>query len=164
MLRFRLYIGCAILALLAGGCGPYSFNPSGHSKIKSVAVPLFENQTREYGIRELLTEGVINGFVRDGSVTVVNEKRADAILRGSVVSYVRQPYTYAADESVQEYRVIITIQARLEDAVRRQVIWEEASMVQWGNFKASGETEDDGKTRAVEKLAEDIVNRTVKSW
>jgi len=156
-------VACA-LCVTALACGPYSFNPSGRSSLKSIAVPLFENQTREYGIRELLTEGVINGFVQDGSVTVVNEKRAEAVLRGSVLAYVRQPYTYAADESVQEYRVVITIQARLEDAVRRQVIWEETSLVQWGNFNAVGETEDEGKTRAVEKLAEDIVNRTVRSW
>jgi len=154
----------ALLWLAVGGCGPYSFNPSGRSALKSIAVPLFENQTREYGIRELLTEGVINGFIRDGTLAVVNEKRAEAVLRGSVLSYVRQPYTYEADESVQEYRVIITIQARLEDPVRRQVVWEEAQLVQWGNFKANGESEDDGKIRAVEKLAEDIVNRTVRSW
>lgn len=153
-----------MLAAALSSCGPYSFSPSGRSKLKSVAVPLFENQTREYGIRELLTEGIIDGFVKDGNLPVVNEKRAEAVLRGSVLSYVRQPYTYAADESVQEYRVIITIRARLEDAVRRQVIWEETSLVQWGNFKAVGETEDEGKTRAVEKLAEDIVNRTVRSW
>jgi hypothetical protein len=154
----------AVLLLFTAGCGAYSFSPSGRSAVKSIAVPLFENQTREYGIRELLTEGVINGFVRDGSLPVVNEKRAEAVLRGNVLSYVRQAYTYAADESVQEYRVIITIEARLEDPVRRQVIWEEANLVQWGNFKAVGESEDEGKIRAVEKLAEDIVNRTVRSW
>lgn len=153
-----------LLPLLIGGCGPYSFSPSGKSSYKNIAVPLFENESREYGIRELLTEGVINGFIQDGTLPVVNEKRAEAVLRGSVVSYVRQPYTYAADESVQEYRVIITIKAHLEDPVRRQVIWDEASLVQWGNFKANGESEDEGKIRAVNKLAEDIVNRTVRSW
>lgn len=161
-LRWRILVLGVLLP--AGGCGPYSFSPSGHGAFKSIAVPLFENQSREYGIRELLTEGVINGFIQDGTKTVVNEKRAEAVLRGSVISYARQPYTYAADESVQEYRVIITIKARLEDPVRRQVIWEETELVQWGNFKADGESEDEGKSRAVVKLAEDIVNRTVRSW
>ena len=150
--------------LLSSGCGPYSFSPSGRQAYTNVAVPLFENQTREYGIRELLTEGVINGFIRDGTLPVVNERRAEAVLRGTVTAYIRQPYTYDANEQVQEYRVYITIAARLEDPVRRNVIWEEAELVQWGNFKADTETEDDGKIRAVEKLAEDIVNRTVKGW
>jgi lipopolysaccharide assembly LptE-like protein len=160
----RLRAPLLALALLASGCGPYSFSPSGKASFKNIAVPLFENQTREYGIRELLTEGVINRFIQDGSLKVVNETHADAVLHGSVLTYARQPYTYAADESVQEYRVIITIQARLEDPVRRKVLWEEKELVQWGNFKAQGESEDDGKSRAVDKLAEDIVNRTVRSW
>lgn len=162
MTRLRRWSVLGLLAL--NGCGAYSFSSSGRSEFKNIAVPLFENQTREYGIRELLTEGVINRFIQDGTLPVVNEKRAEAVLRGNVLSYIRQPYTYAADESVQEYRVIITIQARLEDPVRRQVIWEEAELVQWGNFKATGESEDEGKFRAVNKLAEDIVNRTVRSW
>ena len=89
---------------------------------------------------------------------------ADPICAGTVTQFVRQPFTYKADETVQQYRVIITVSARLEDPVRRNVIWEEAEMVQWGIYEAETETEDQGKIRAIAKLAEDIVNRTVKGW
>ena len=111
-----------------------------------------------------MTEGVINGFIRDGTLPVVTERRAEAVLRGTVTGFVRQPFSYRADETVQQYRVIITISARLEDPVRRNVIWEDAEMVQWGIYEAEVETEDEGKVRAIDKLAEDIVNRTVKGW
>ena len=60
--------------------------------------------------------------------------------------------------------VPITIEARLEDPAKRTVIWEETELSQWGNFDAATETDDDGKQRAIEKLAEDIVNRTIKGW
>lgn len=151
-----------ILALTA--CGPYSFRPGGKQSFDSVAVPLFENRTAEYGIREQLTEGVINRFIQDGTLKVVNEKRAGAVLRGVIVNYQRDPYTYDVSEQVKEYRVTITIQARLEDPVKRNVIWQEDALSQWGIYEASSESENDGKQRAVEKLAEDIVNRTVKGW
>ncbi len=163
--RLPVVVAAAMaLWLTAGGCGPYSFDPAGRQEYADVAIPLFENRTREYGIRELLTEGVINGFIQDGTLPVVNERRAAAVLRGTVTGFVRRPFTYKADETVQQYRVIITISARLEDPVRRNVIWEEGEMVQWGIYEAETETEDQGKTRAIAKLAEDIVNRTVKGW
>jgi len=159
---------CAAVVLAIGlttaACGPYSFREGGRGKLGSIAVPLFENRTAEYGIRELLTEGVIDRFIKDGSVPVVNEKRADAVLRGVVTGYRRDPYTYDAAERVKEYKVTITISARLEDAAHRQVIWEDEALEQWGIFEADSETEDQGKERAVAKLAEDVVNRTVKGW
>jgi hypothetical protein len=34
----------------------------------------------------------------------------------------------------------------------------------WGIYSAEDETEDMGRERAIEKLAEDIVNKTVKGW
>jgi hypothetical protein len=153
-----------LLAVLVAGCGPYSFNPAGRQAYSNIAVPLFENRSSEYGIREALTEGVIDGFIQDGTLPVVNERRADVVLRGTVVNYVRRPYTYDAQEQVQEYRVYITISARLEDPVKRKVLWEEPQLSQWGEFEAATETEDQGKQRAIGKLAEDIVNRTVKGW
>lgn len=146
-------------------CGPYGFREGGRKgSLSSIAVPLFENRTAEYGIRELLTEGIIDRFIKDGSLPVVNEKRADAVLRGIVTGYRRDPYTYDASERVKEYRVTITVSARLEDAARRQVIWEDDALEQWGIFAADTESEDLGKERAVAKLAEDVVNRTVKGW
>jgi hypothetical protein len=165
-LNYRQRVGLTSVSVIMAisGCGPYSFSPSGRQAYTSIAVPLFENQSREYGIRELLTEGVINGFIQDGTLPVVNERRAEAVLRGTVLAYARQPYTYKADETVQEYRVLITIQVRLEDPVRRSVIWEETQLVQWGDFQADTESEDEGKIRAISKLTEDIVNRTVRSW
>ena len=161
--RILLWVGAA-LAVLCQGCGPYSFNPAGRQEFSDLAVPLFENRTPEFGIRESLTEGIINGFIRDGTLPVVNEKRAEAILRGTVLSYRREAYTYDAQEIVTEYRVHITIEARLEDPAKRTVIWEETELSQWGNFDAATETDDDGKQRAIAKLAEDIVNRTIKGW
>lgn len=153
-----------VTLLVLAGCGPYSFSPGGRGAFKTIAIPLFENQTSEYGIRELLTEGVINRFIQDGGMSVVNERNADAVLRGVIVEYRREPFTYDASERVKEYRVTITIQARLEDPTKRSVVWEEKALSQWGVFQAEGEGDDDGKRRAIEKLAEDIVNRTVKGW
>ena len=163
------------LLLFLSGCGYYSFSGSSVSGIKTIAVPLFDNQTQEYGIRESLTEALADEFVKDNTLKVVNEKRADSILRGVITKYERESHTFDEQENIKEYIVRIWVNLRFEEKKTTKTIWKEEGMQGWGIYcvtdcvDESGnpkpeETEDDGKERALEKLAEDIVNRTVKGW
>jgi len=148
----------------AAGCSYYSFSGSGLSGVSSVAVPLFENQTQEYGIRESLTKKVVDAYVQDNTLKVANEKTADSILFGIITRYLREAHTFDENENVREYKVRIFVQVTLEESKKKKVIWQEDDLEGWGIYSADEETEDDGKERALEKLAEDIVNRTVKGW
>ena len=153
-----------ISLFLLNNCGYYSFSGSGLKGVKSVAVPLFENQTQEYGIRESLTEKVVNAYVEDNTLKVVNEKIADSILYGTINSYLREAHTFDENENVREYKVRIFVKVALEEAKKKKIIWEEESLEGWAIYSATDETEDDGKEKALQTLAEDIVNRTVKGW
>jgi len=157
------------------GCGYYSFSGSSVSGIKTVAVPLFDNQTEEYGIKENLTEAVANRFVKDNTLKVVNEKRADSILHGVITKYIRESHTFDEQENIKEYVVRIWVKVWFEEEKSKKIIWKDDNMEGWGIYcvkdcvdesgnPKSDETEDDGKQRAIEKLAEDIANRTVKGW
>jgi hypothetical protein len=166
-LRFRVYcllfsIFCLIVSVT--GCGVYSFSGSGLSGIKTIAVPLFDNQTDQYGIREDLTTDIANRFVQDNTLKVVNEKIADSILRGTIIKYTREAYTYDENENVKEYIVRIWVNASFEEKKNNKVIWKEDNVQGWGIYSAQDETEDMGRQRALNKLAEDIVNKTVKGW
>jgi hypothetical protein len=127
-------------------------------------VPLFDNQTREYGLREALTEKVAERFVQDHTLKVVNEKTADSIVRGVIVRYSRESHTFDEAENIEEYIVRIWVKVSFEEKKNKKTIWEEENLLGWGIYSALDETEDLGKERAVEKLAEDIVNKTVKGW
>jgi len=156
----------SVLCLLFSvtGCGVYSFSGSGVSGIKTIAVPLFDNQTDQYGIREDLTTNIANRFVQDNTLKVVNEKIADSILRGTITKYTREAYTYDENENVKEYIVRIWVNASFEEKKNNKVIWKEDNVQGWGIYSAQDETEDMGRQRALDKLAEDIVNKTVKGW
>lgn len=129
-----------------------------------MAVPLFENQTREYGIRESLTQKVVDVYVQDNTFKVVNEKIADSILSGIITRYLREAHTFDENENVKEYKVRIFVKVVLEETKKKKIIWEEENLEGWGIYSATDETEDEGKEKALQKLAEDIVNRTVKGW
>jgi outer membrane lipopolysaccharide assembly protein LptE/RlpB len=161
--RERFLAAAIILALSSLGCGVYSFSGSMRSGMKSIAVPVFENKSVEYGIAEELTAGVVDRFVSDNTLKVVPRAKADVVLEATIQSYERVAYTYDENDQVQEYKVNISVAARLAKS-DGEVVWEDGSLTAFGIYKADAETEDEGKSRAIEKIAEDMVNRTVRDW
>jgi hypothetical protein len=157
-------LAIAVTLLAALSCGVYTFSPSALGGIKSLAIPLFENQTTESGLREDLTDRLSQAFVDDNTLRVVPESRADAILRGSVISYNREAYTYSEAEVVSEYIVRIGINVEFAEKKSGKIIWEEKNMSNWGTYDSATQSEDDGKEMAIGKLVEDILNKTVKGW
>jgi hypothetical protein len=150
------------VTLLTLTCGPYSFHGTSLPGISSIAVPLFENQTAEYDLDKNLTEKLVDGFVSNHVLKVLNQKEADAILYGTITKYQRKAYTYDEQENIKEYIAEIYVKVWLEDKSKKKNLWEE-NMRGWGVYSVI-EEETQGKERAVEKLVEDIINRTVKAW
>ena len=155
-----------LMALAVYGCWYYSTSWSLlPSHIKTVAVPLFRNETTwEYGIKERLTDAVISAFTQDNTLRVESQRSADAVIRASIVAIKEIPFTYDREEQVQEYKIQMFLNIQFEDLKERKIIWEEESMEGWGTYSTDDEEWQDGIDRAIEKLASDIVNRTVAGW
>ncbi len=160
MKNLALIIVCLLLLL---SCGPYSFSGKTITGIKSVYIPVFDNETIEYGLGEELTNKVTDAIVADNTLRVVDREAADAILNATVTSFERTSEIYNIEDQVQEYRVTLAIQARFVKA-DGELVWEEPRLTAFGLYDAQAETLDDGKTEALEKIAEVIVNRTVRDW
>jgi hypothetical protein len=150
------------MCLLA--CGIYTVSPSALGNVKTIAIPLFENQTTESGLREALTDQLSQAFVTDNTLKVVPAQQADGILKGSVISYTCGPNTYSREEVVTEYICRIGLNVQFVNRRSDKVIWEEKGMSNWGTYSAANESQEDGKARAIAKLVEDILNKTVKGW
>lgn len=147
--------------LFLTGCGYYSFSGStlpGH--IKTVHVPLFEDQTAEFGIDQSLTDQIIESITKDNTLKIADRRRADALLTGKIVTVREKAAQYTEDEVASNFRIHITIQAKFEDIKRRNIIWEE-TWTEWGEYDSDRET---GISEALKKLAENIVNETVSGW
>lgn len=160
---FLRAFGAALLAALFISCGPYSFNPGG-AGAKSIAVPLFENQTTQFGVREALTDSVSARFLRDNTLKITSAAGAELLLSGTVVRYERTAHTFDASQQVKQYVVNIWADVTVTSQKDKKTVWEQKELLGFGIYDASLETEEDGKARAVSKLAEDIVNRTVRGW
>ena len=108
-----------LLLLVVAGCWYYSTSGSLlPSHIKTVAVPLFENETTwEYGIKEKLTDAVIDAFTQDNTLRVESERSADSIIRASIAAIKETPFTYDREEQVQEYKMQIYLRIQFEDSL-----------------------------------------------
>jgi hypothetical protein len=151
------------LVLLCLSCGVYTFSPSALGGIKSAAIPVFDNQTTQYGIGELLTSALSQALVSDNTLKVLPESQADAVMRGTIVSYSRDPYTYTSGETVQQYICRIGVKIKFSKTKNDQTIWEE-TLSDFGTYASDTESEQNGIDQAISKLVTQILNKTVKGW
>jgi len=148
-------------ALIIQGCGIYSFSGSTlPSHIKTVAVPLFQNNTPEFGIDQKLTDAIISAISKDNSLKITDARNADSILKGTILQITDRAGQYTADEVASSYRVTINVKIVFEDVKKRKALWEE-TWSQWGEYTNS---RDEGLDQAVEKLTTDIINKTISGW
>tara|TARA_Y100001960_G_scaffold238485_1_gene251501 strand:+ start:236 stop:787 length:552 start_codon:yes stop_codon:yes gene_type:complete len=169
------------------GCIYYSMAGSIPPHIKSISIPMVENQTVEFGISEAVTDNLVNQFLENNILRLDKENSADSILKGKIIRVKDAPYTYTKEESVTEYRLTITIDLEWFDVINDKVIIKK----QYSGFGAYGlsgdissdqidndgdglvdsEDEDEyGDPRefatkvAVKKIAQDILNEIMTSW
>jgi hypothetical protein len=152
------------LTTLAAGCGPYSFSGSASTHIKTIAVPVFEDRTSEFGVKERLNSALVDEFTRDNTLKIADRRVADSVLLGTLVSVQETAGVYTQQESVQEIRVTVTVQIKYEDVKKRKTVWE-AQLAQFGNYSRTGaSTRQAAIDEAIRKIATEVRNKTVSDW
>jgi hypothetical protein len=161
----RLKVGVLVLLVLVSSCG-YSARTLLPSHIKRLYIPTFENDTNRYGIEQSLTTSVTEAFVSDGRLSVVSEGEADATLHGVIVKYEKGPLTFDRAQTVDEFKVEITVAVQFEDMREGKVLWKEDQFRAWKSYRegAEGAGEDDAVSAAIATLASDILSRTIEGW
>ena len=163
-----LVFGLVCLALNQVGCAHYSTSSrSLPAHIKSIAISLFQNATIENGIIEPLTDAIVAKFVTDNQLRVVDPRDADSIISGTVVAVREESVSFDQAVDTRETRILLIASVRYEDTRRSDIIWEDTEMSSWGVFEiVTGTTEDRnaGIEQAVNRLADDILNKTVAGW
>lgn len=161
----------AILLLILSGCGIYSTSGSGRSGGGTIAVPLFENSTVEFGINEGLTDTLIVALVKDANLKVVDEDQADLVIRGRVVSVRDEPFTYGqtqAQAQSEQNRITVAVDVSCYDTKKGRTVWEEKGLSGYGIYRAVRRQEEErnaGIRAAFAILVKDIVDRTaVGGW
>jgi len=160
--------------LAVGSCAYSTSTALLASHIKSVAIPIFENATTEYNLERELTDAVVQRFVADNHLRVVDERSANAVIRGKVTFYKNSVFGIVAGSSsaaqAEEYRVTIGVSVVFKDLVKNREVWTDEDILKTANYYIrdvpgdSARTERDGRKQAIQKIADEILSRTIESW
>ena len=134
-----------------------------------MAVPTFENSTTEYTLDQEITQAVVQRFVRDNHLKVVDEKSANCVVRAKITQYKNSVFGFTNASEAQEYRVTIAVQVTFKDLVKNRELWTD-EIVRTANYYVqdvpgqTAKTESDGRKEAIDKIADEILTRSVEGW
>ena len=126
-------------------------------------VPLFDDQTSEFGIDQLMTDGLIEAITKDNTLKIAGSKGADSILKGIILNVDDRAGQYDSEETASDFQIFLTVKVTFEDEKKREVLWEE-TWTRWGRYDNSDISRDNGIAEAVEKITTDILNQMVSGW
>jgi len=106
-----LAAGACLLAMLAA-CHVTPYWRTLPAWVQRAYIPMFDNQTAEPGLEELLTNAFIEEILADGRVESVQKSKCDVVVRVSIMDYAEAPSSFSDDdiESARE----ITLGLKLE--------------------------------------------------
>jgi len=162
-----LTVGLVVITAVAGGCGGYSVGTLLPEHIKTIAVPVFVNETDEPNLEIQATNAVINGLATDGTLRVVPDDEADVVLTVRIIKYERKAIRYTGATQPAEYRVTVTVLATLHDTREGTDLWTDNRLSGSTEFIVRAglpASEARARPEALEDLAHDVVEHIVEGW
>jgi hypothetical protein len=165
MVYNKLVLFYSLLVGLSISCGYYSFTGSIPSDIKTVAVPLFDDNTSFPGVREDLTNNVIDAFINDNTLQVVPESKADLLITGTILSIREKAAIITTGEDVEQYEVYVNVKVKCTEIKSGKVWWEKTLR----RFGIMGGLENiDARNDAIEtaliEITQDVLDNTLANW
>jgi len=149
-------------------CCSYSFTGTSVPKhLNTIAIPIADDKSgsAEIGLRESLTQKLIQKFIDDNSLQVTDRVNADAILECTVVSFNDAPAIVSAGENVTSRRITIGVKASYRDLVKKVTVFDK-TFTSYQDYPQGGSLSD--RNNAIEKvldqITEDILLETVSGW
>jgi outer membrane lipopolysaccharide assembly protein LptE/RlpB len=159
-----------ILASLLGvACG---YHTAGHATtipqdVRTIAIPIFVNQTHTYRIEQMLTASVVREMVTRTNYHVVNRAGddADATLRGTVLSTYTTPLTYDSTTGrAASILVVISMSVSLQDK-QGKVLYQNPSYLFREQYEVSRDPSSffEEDTPALQRLSRDFAQTLVSN-
>jgi hypothetical protein len=150
------------------GCGSYSFTgASVPPHLKTIAIPIADDKSPAAipGLRELLTDNLIQKFISDNSLQVTERSTANATLECVITLVTDAPAIVSAGEQISSRRLTINVKVIYKDLVQKKTIFEN-NFSNHGDYVPGEATNkrEDAIDIAVDKLSEDILLAVVSGW
>ncbi len=149
-------------------CCGYSFTgASVPAHLKTIAIPIADDRSGsgEPGLRESLTQKLIQKFIDDNTLQVADRSNANSILECTIVSLNDAPAVVSAGENIASRRITIGVKVLYRDLVERKTIFDK-TFTNYSDYPTS--TPVQGRIGAInaalDKISDDILLDTVSGW
>ena len=124
-----------LLSLTLWGCG-YQMAGRGASQLpphlKTIAIPVFENNSGEPTIQRPFTEALRRAFITDGRLQLVNNKSgADLVVTGTLTKYWIRAVAFNSFDVAIEYWVYLEADVLVKDQVKNQTYLKQKLKTRW---------------------------------
>jgi len=161
-----LFVG--LIAINFTSCCAYSFTgASVPEHLKTIAIPIADDRSGsgEPGLREDLTQTLIEKFINDNTLQVSERTSANALLECSIVSLNDAPAIVSAGEDITSRRITIGVRVIYRDLVKRITVFEK-TFSNYSDYPANDPINGRQSAigAAIELISEDILLDTVSGW
>ena len=152
-----------LLAALAAGCAEYRWKPSVPEAMRTVAVPVFVNESDVTELGAVVTRQVLREFMREGTYRVAAADEAAVEVQGSVRRGESRIVAYGRSTGARarEHRLDVTAEVSFIDRKSGRVLVDNRRYRATTTFLAASDVltaERDASGRVAEELARQIVD------
>jgi hypothetical protein len=162
-----------VVAMAFSGCG-YSRKTVLPRNIKTIYVETVKNKLDvdnlymyQQGLEMDITNAVIQRLQQDGTLKVVEQKKADAILKTDLLALNQEGLRFNSLEGVSQYRLFIVVRIKLVDVKTGDIMWEEPNFSGGTEYYVTNVTSigsQKASEDAVHTLAYNIADRITEDW
>ena len=156
-----------LLLLVVAACGRYGFSEGAFpSHVRTMAIVPFDNQTASPELQNELFDSMRKELQRRLGVRDAPENRADALVRGTIVSYdIDIPVAVSADPrqaTSARRRLQVTVDVEILDQTTGKTLWQRKALRAEGEYAERAEAE--GRRQAIVRIVNDIVDGAQSQW
>ena len=160
-ISFKLLI---LLTLLLNACG-YHLIGTGSTlpkHLKTIFIPVFTNSSSQPEIHRQLTSAIINSFVTDGRVKVVQKSQADMVMTGDLFYYELKTVSFNSNNFATGYIVKLGVNVEVVDKTNNKPYLKQIYRTEW-NYKATSDIvgTESARLAALEQAYQVLGNRIV---
>lgn len=150
------------ILLLFSGCFNYSFTGGGLPGINSISIPMADDKTNEFQLRENVTNALIDKFMRDGNLKLENINNSDSILRCSIQSISDRSASINRDELASQFELNIRVSIILEERSTGQELIK--TTITGRSTYSDLSERSSAIEEAIDKLTSDILEEIISAW
>lgn len=161
--RGIFYVLMFILPVSSCGYHLAGYGSALPSHLRTIAIPVLENSSPEPNIHRDVTDAIRQAFIADGRLKVVDTRKADMVLRGTLTNYQLRAVSFGGNDTAEEYIVRLGVQIEVYDQVKKKpYIKQQKFTTQW-DYRATAGVIDSETARfaALKEAYDDLADRLV---